>query len=33
MAPDPHYFVAELRAAWVADPDGNSVQIVAHRVG
>ena len=27
----PHDFLAVLRAAWVADPDGNPVQIVARR--
>lgn len=30
----PHDFLATLRAAWVADPDGNPVQIVArHAAG
>jgi hypothetical protein len=24
----PHDFIGTLRAAWVADPDGNAVQIV-----
>ena len=28
----PHDFLAALRAAWVTDPDGNPVQIVARRV-
>jgi catechol 2,3-dioxygenase-like lactoylglutathione lyase family enzyme len=27
----PHDFAASLRAAWVADPDGNPVQIVMRR--
>lgn len=27
----PHDFVATLRAAWVADPDGNPVQLVMRR--
>ena len=27
----PHNFLANLRAAWVADPDGNPVQLVMHR--
>jgi catechol 2,3-dioxygenase-like lactoylglutathione lyase family enzyme len=27
----PHDFLGTLRAAWVADPDGNPVQIVARR--
>ncbi len=29
----PHDFLDALRAAWVADPDGNPVQIVARRGG
>jgi catechol 2,3-dioxygenase-like lactoylglutathione lyase family enzyme len=28
---EPHDFLAALRAAWVADPDGNPVQIVMRR--
>ena len=28
---EPHDFLATLRAAWVADPDGNPVQMVTHR--
>lgn len=27
----PHNFLTNLRAAWVADPDGNPVQLVMHR--
>jgi catechol 2,3-dioxygenase-like lactoylglutathione lyase family enzyme len=27
----PHDFLANLRAAWVADPDGNPIQLVQHR--
>jgi uncharacterized glyoxalase superfamily protein PhnB len=27
----PHDFLADLRAAWVADPDGNPIQLVQHR--
>jgi catechol 2,3-dioxygenase-like lactoylglutathione lyase family enzyme len=27
----PHDFLANLRAAWVADPDGNPLQLVQHR--
>ncbi len=27
----PHDFLAVLRAAWVADPDGNPIQLVQHR--
>jgi catechol 2,3-dioxygenase-like lactoylglutathione lyase family enzyme len=27
----PHDFLANLRAAWVADPDGNPIQLVEHR--
>jgi catechol 2,3-dioxygenase-like lactoylglutathione lyase family enzyme len=27
----PHDFLDSLRAAWVADPEGNPVQIVTHR--
>lgn len=27
----PHNFLASLRAAWVADPDGNPIQLVQHR--
>lgn len=27
----PHDFLADLRAAWVADPDGNPIQIVQRR--
>lgn len=27
----PHDFQGSLRAAWVADPDGNPVQLVRHR--
>lgn len=27
----PHNFLADLRAAWVADPDGNPIQLVQHR--
>jgi hypothetical protein len=27
----PHDFVADLRAAWVADPDGNPIQLVQYR--
>jgi catechol 2,3-dioxygenase-like lactoylglutathione lyase family enzyme len=29
----PHDFLASLRAAWVADPDGNPVQVVTRRGG
>ncbi len=29
----PHDFIGTMRAAWVADPDGNPVQIVARRSG
>ena len=29
----PHDFLADLRAAWIADPDGNPVQLVMHRRG
>lgn len=29
----PHDFAGSLRAAWVADPDGNPVQIVMRRPG
>jgi catechol-2,3-dioxygenase len=29
--PAPHDFFDSLRAAWVADPDGNPVQIVMRR--
>ena len=28
---EPHDFLDSLRAAWVADPDGNPVQIVTRR--
>ncbi|MDI3340417.1 MAG: hypothetical protein QJR03_07775 [Sphaerobacter sp.] len=28
----PHDFLGRLRAAWVADPDGNPVEIVAEHV-
>ncbi|HEY2595448.1 MAG TPA: VOC family protein [Chloroflexota bacterium] len=28
---EPHDFLANLRAAWVADPDGNPVQMVMRR--
>ena len=28
---EPHDFLADLRAAWVADPDGNPVQMVMRR--
>ena len=27
----PHDFLSDLRAAWVADPDGNPIQLVQHR--
>ncbi len=27
----PHDFLADLRIAWVADPDGNAIQLVQHR--
>jgi catechol 2,3-dioxygenase-like lactoylglutathione lyase family enzyme len=27
----PHNFLSDLRVAWVADPDGNPIQIVQHR--
>jgi catechol 2,3-dioxygenase-like lactoylglutathione lyase family enzyme len=27
----PHDFLSDLHSAWVADPDGNSIQIVQHR--
>ncbi len=27
----PHDFLADLRIAWVADPDGNPIQLVQHR--
>jgi catechol 2,3-dioxygenase-like lactoylglutathione lyase family enzyme len=27
----PHDLLADLRAAWVADPDGNPIQLVQHR--
>jgi catechol 2,3-dioxygenase-like lactoylglutathione lyase family enzyme len=27
----PHNFLADLRAAWVADPDGNPIQLVQRR--
>jgi catechol 2,3-dioxygenase-like lactoylglutathione lyase family enzyme len=27
----PHDFLTNLRAAWVADPDGNPIQLVQHR--
>ena len=27
----PHDFLAHLRVAWVADPDGNPIQLVQHR--
>jgi predicted enzyme related to lactoylglutathione lyase len=27
----PHAFLSDLRAAWVADPDGNPIQLVQHR--
>ena len=27
----PHDFLANLRVAWVADPDGNPIQLVQHR--
>jgi hypothetical protein len=27
----PHDFLQSLRVAWVADPEGNPIQIVAHR--
>ena len=27
----PHDFLQSLRSAWVADPEGNPIQIVAHR--
>jgi hypothetical protein len=27
----PHDFLQSLRVAWVADPEGNPLQIVAHR--
>lgn len=27
----PHDFLAHLRAAWVADPDGTPIQLVQHR--
>ncbi len=29
----PHDFIGTVRAAWVADPDGNPVQIVTQRTG
>jgi glyoxylase I family protein len=29
----PHHFAGVLRAAWVADPDGNPIQIVARAAG
>jgi catechol 2,3-dioxygenase-like lactoylglutathione lyase family enzyme len=28
---EPHNFLADLRAAWIADPDGNPVQMVMRR--
>lgn len=28
---EPHDFLADLRAAWVADPEGNPIQMVAKR--
>jgi len=28
---EPHDFLADLRAAWIADPDGNPVQMVMRR--
>jgi hypothetical protein len=27
----PHDWLADLRLAWVADPDGNPIQLVGHR--
>ncbi len=27
----PHDFLTDLRSAWVADPDGNPIQLVQHR--
>jgi catechol 2,3-dioxygenase-like lactoylglutathione lyase family enzyme len=27
----PHDFLGDLRSAWVADPDGNPIQLVQHR--
>jgi catechol 2,3-dioxygenase-like lactoylglutathione lyase family enzyme len=27
----PHNFLADLRATWLADPDGNPIQLVQHR--
>jgi catechol 2,3-dioxygenase-like lactoylglutathione lyase family enzyme len=27
----PHDWLADLRLAWVADPDGNPIQLVSHR--
>jgi predicted enzyme related to lactoylglutathione lyase len=27
----PHDFLTNLRAAWVADPDGNPIQVLQHR--
>jgi len=29
----PHDFLSSLRAAWIADPEGNPVQIVMRRWG
>ncbi len=28
---EPHDFLAHLRSAWVADPDGNPIQLVTRR--
>ncbi len=28
---EPHDFLADLRAAWIADPDGNPIQMVMRR--